>query len=135
MRQRNLNYARQDRDFYPTPAWVTEALVRRVGLPKGIWEPCCGNGAMAQVLEGHGHHVVGTDLVDRGYGDAGRDFLAEPHLPDGVTAIVTNPPYGRTLYKFVDHALELTRSVGGMVAMLVNSQWPTGAANSARLRM
>jgi hypothetical protein len=37
--------------------------------------------------------------------------------------------------KFVDHALELTRPVRGMVAMLTNSQWPTGATNSARLRM
>ena len=72
MRQRNLDYARQDRDFYPTPAWVTEALLRRVRLPDGIWEPCCGNGAMAQVLEAHGHRVVGTDLVDRGYGEGGQ---------------------------------------------------------------
>jgi hypothetical protein len=68
---------------------------------------------MAQVLEARGHRVVGTDLVDRGYGEAGRDFLAETHLPEGVTAIVTNPPYGRTLYKFADRALELTRPVGG----------------------
>ena len=89
---------------------------------------------MAQVLEAHGHHVVGTDLVDRGYGEAGRDFLAETRLPEGITAIVTNPPYGRRLFAFVDHALELTRPVGGMVAMLVNTQWPTGAANSTRLR-
>jgi hypothetical protein len=48
---------------------------------------------------------------------------------------VTNPPYGRILYKFVDHALNLTRPVGGMVAMLVNIQWPSGAANSARCRV
>jgi hypothetical protein len=134
MRQRNLGYARQYRDFYPTPAWVTEALLRRVRLPKGIWEPCCGDGAMVRVLEAHGHHVVGTDLVDRGYGEGGRDFLMESRLPDGVTAIVTNPPYGRRLFKIVDHALELTRPVGGMVALLVNTQWPTGAANSKRLR-
>jgi hypothetical protein len=135
MRDRNLGYERQERNFYPTPAWVTEALLRRVRLPKGIWEPCCGDGAMAQVLESHGHRVVGTDLVDRGYGETGRDFLAETRLPDGTTAIVTNPPYGRNLYKFVDHALELTRPVSGMVAMLVNIQWPTGAANSKRCRM
>src|SRR4051812_23450150 len=134
MRQRNPRYARQDRDFYPTPAWVTEALLRRVRLPKGIWEPCCGDGAMAQVLGAHGHRVVGTDLVDRGYGETNRDFLAETRLPEGVTAIVTNPPYGRTLYKFVDRAPELTRPVGGTVAMLVNTQWPTGAANSIWLR-
>jgi hypothetical protein len=135
MRDRNLGYERQERNFYPTPAWVTEALLRRVRLPKGIWEPCCGDGAMAQVLESHGHRVVGTDLVDRGYGETGRDFLAETRLPDSATAIVTNPPYGRNLYKFVDHALELTRPVSGMVAMLVNIQWPTGAANSKRCRM
>jgi hypothetical protein len=133
MRQRNLDYERQDRDFYPTPAWVTAALLRRIRLPNGIWEPCCGDGAMARVLEAHGHRVVGTDLVDRGHGEAGRDFLAEPRLPDGVTAIVTNPPYGRRLFEFVDHALELTRPVGGMVAMLVNLQWPAGAENSRRL--
>jgi hypothetical protein len=133
MRDRNLGYARQDRDFYPTPAWVTEALLRRVRLPKGIWEPCCGNGAMARVLEARGHRVVGTDLEDRGYGEAGRDFLDETQLPEGVTAIVTNPPYGRRLFEFVDHALELTRPVGGMVAMLVNAQWPYGAVNSKRL--
>jgi hypothetical protein len=83
MRQRNLGYERQDQEFYPTPAWVTEALLRRVRLPKGVWEPCCGDGAMAQVLEALGHPVVGTDLVDRGYGETGRDFLAETRLPDG----------------------------------------------------
>src|SRR3954466_14280065 len=135
MRDRNLGYERQDRDFYPTPAWVTEALLRRVRLPQGIWEPCCGNGAMAQVLGAHGPRVVGTDLVDRGYGEAGRDFLVETRLPDGVTAIVTNPPYGRLLFEFVDHALKLTQRVGVMLAMLVNSQWPYGAANSARCRL
>jgi hypothetical protein len=52
-------------------------------LPKGIWEPCCGDGAMARVLEAHGHHVVATDLVDRGYGETGRGFLAETRLPNG----------------------------------------------------
>ena len=46
----------------------------------------------AEVLEACGHRVVSTDLVDRGYGEVGRDFLAETQLPVGVTAIVTNPP-------------------------------------------
>jgi hypothetical protein len=136
-RERNLGYERQEKDFYPTPDWPTEALLRQpeVLLPNGIWEPCCGNGSMARVLEDHGHRVVATDLFDRGYGEGGRDFLMESRLPDGVTAIVTNPPYGRGLYRFVDHALELTRPVGGMVALLVNIQWQTGAENSKRLRI
>src|SRR4051794_26668522 len=60
------------------------------------------------------------DLVDQGYGEAGRDFLAETQLPEDVTAVVTNPPDGRRLFEFVDRALELTRLVGGTVAILGN---------------
>jgi hypothetical protein len=70
----------------------------------------------------------------RAYGEAGRDFLAETQLPEDVTAVVTNPPYERRLFEFVDRALELTRLVGGTVAILINTRWQTGAANSIRLR-
>jgi hypothetical protein len=60
----------------------------------------------------------------------------ESRLPDGVTAIVTNPPYGGALArKVVDHALDLTRPVGGRVVMLMNVQWQTAKTNSARCRM
>jgi hypothetical protein len=129
-------FDRQNKDFYRTPESVTEALLRRVRLPKGIWEPCCGDGAMARVLEAHGHHVVSTDLVYRGYGEGDRDFLTETRLPDGITAIVTNPPYGgELLRRIVDHALELTRPVGGMVVMLTNSQWSYSEKNSLRCRI
>jgi hypothetical protein len=86
MRQRNLPYMRQDRDFYPTPAWVTEALLRRVRLPEGIWEPCCGNGAMAQVLEARGHRIVDTDVVDRGYGEASSTCWARGESWASLTA-------------------------------------------------
>src|SRR3954469_14969020 len=120
MRNFNSGHERQKQNFYATPAWVTEALLRSVHLPKGrIWEPCCGDGAMARVLESHGYPVVATDLVDRGYGEGSRDFLMESRLPDGVTAIVTNPPYGKPLLpKIFAHALELIQPVGGMLAML-----------------
>jgi len=63
---------------------VTEALLRRVRLPKGDLEPCCGDGAMAQVLGFH-PRVVGTELVDQGYGEAGQGFLAETRLPEDET--------------------------------------------------
>jgi hypothetical protein len=125
--KRNSGQKRQDKDFYPTPAWVTETLLRYwVCRPSGIWEPCCGDGSMARVLEAHGHRVVATDLVDRGYGEGGRDFMLETRLPDGVTAIVTNPPYGDGLFEFIVHALKLTQPDGGQVAALVNHQFATG---------
>jgi hypothetical protein len=127
MLNRHLEFPRQPQDFYATPAWVTEALLRYWVLRSGgIWEPCCGNGAIARVLVTHEHHVVATDLEDRGYGEGGRDFMLETCLPDGVTAIVTNPPYGDGLFDFVVHALELLRPVGGTLALLVNHQWGAG---------
>ena len=134
-------YERQPQNFYRTPAWVTKELLEtlrreRIRLPNGIWEPCCGDGAMAEVLKADGHSVVCTDLIDRGYGEGGRDFLMEPRLPDGVTAIVTNPPYGRmVLPKIVDHALDLLRPVDGMLALLVPVAWKTAAENSKRCRI
>jgi hypothetical protein len=131
MLNRQLDFPCQPQDFYATPPWPTEVLLHCVRLPKGkIWEPCCGNGAMAEVLKANGRDVVATDLEDRGYGEGGRDFLLEDRLPDGVTAIVTNPPYGRRgeklLIKIIVHALELLRPVGGMLALLVPIQWAAG---------
>ena len=115
---------------------MTEALLRTVCLPKRIWEPCCGDGAMARVLESHGHHVVATDLVDRGYGEGG------PGLPDGIPVARwrhrdrdKSAVWRGMARKFVDHALELMLPVGGMVAMLMNVQWQTAKKNSARCRI
>jgi hypothetical protein len=59
------------------------------------------------------HEVISTDLIDRGYGEGGRDFLMEwqPLAPN----IVTNPPF-RWAVEFVDRALMLTT---GKVALFL----------------
>lgn len=131
-------YARVGRDFYATPAWVTEALLRHVTLRGPVWEPCCGDGAMARVIEAAGHQVHSSDLVDRGYGQAGVDFLACQSVPAGCRSIVTNPPYGETgvhtgqsrsptaMLRFLRHSLALTESVRGQLALLVRLQWIPG---------
>ncbi len=77
-------------DFYPTPAWATHALIENERFSGDIWESACGNGAMSTVLEDTGCAVISSDLYDRGYGDAGVNFLsADRRVPN----IVTNPPY------------------------------------------
>jgi hypothetical protein len=53
-------YQREGRDFYATPNWVTEALLRHVSLRGPVWEPCCGDGAMATVLAAHGYDVISS---------------------------------------------------------------------------
>ena len=131
-------YERQSQDFYPTPGWVTEALLKNVKLRGPVWEPCCGDGAMARVLERAGHKVVATDLVDRGFGRGGVDFFECSSFPAGCRTMVTNPPYGdggqlgrptagsHGLQTFIRHALDLTERANGQLALLVRFQWMAG---------
>lgn len=131
-------YDRQTHDFYPTPDWVTQALLAQVTLTGPVWEPCCGDGAMARVLERGGHQVVATDLVDRGFGTGGVDFFECQAFPPGCRAMVTNPPYGDggeliratnaslAMLRFVRHALTLTVRAEGQLALLVRFQWLAG---------
>jgi hypothetical protein len=93
---------------------------------------------MATVLASHGHHVTSSDVADRGFGTPGIDFLACRDVPEGCRCIVTNPPYGDTgshigqakssvaMLDFVRHALTLTASVQGQLALLVRLQWIAG---------
>lgn len=100
-------------DFYPTHPAATRALLAVERFAGPIWEPACGEGDMARVLLAAGYEVVSTDLIDRGYGEGGRDFLCEWQ---GIAPnIVTNPPF-REAQMFVDRALMLTT---GKVAMFL----------------
>ena len=82
---------RAENDFYPTPNWGTESLMK-VELFSGITgEPACGDGAMSKVLEAHGLNVISTDLIYRGYGVGGIDFLTSDMPP--CNNIITNPPF------------------------------------------
>jgi hypothetical protein len=85
------SYKRVQDDFYPTPPRGIESLLRVETFDGPIWEPACGDGAISMVLKAHGYAVESTDLVDRGYGKPGIDFLMEfaPLAPN----IVTNPPF------------------------------------------
>lgn len=106
-------------EFYPTPPEATRALLSVEQFDGPIWEPACGDGAIAKVLANHGQAVVSTDLHAYGFGETGIDFLHEREAR--ARHIVTNPPYGFGLADaFVRQALILTRRTGGKVAMLLN---------------
>lgn len=131
-------YDRQKNDFYPTPPWVTRGLLDCVTLRGSVWEPCCGDGAMARVIQATGQPVVASDLMDRGFGTAGVDFLACDSFPASCRSMVTNPPYGDgggsekganvpgALLGFVRHAIRLTEQADGQLALLVRFQWMAG---------
>ena len=92
--------ARDPLDFYPTPAYATEALLSREKFEGRMWEPACGDGAISKVLINHGYEPQSSDLVDRGYGQQ-IDFLKwnEYHVEN----IITNPPFNLSL-EFINHS-------------------------------
>lgn len=104
---------REKHDFYPTWPAATRALLSVERFAGPIWEPACGDGAISKVLETAGYDVVSTDLIDRGYGDGGRDFLME--WQSLAPNVVTNPPFKHAV-EFVERSLQLTT---GKVAMFL----------------
>lgn len=109
-------------DFYPTPPDATLRLLEHESFPGVVWEPACGDGAISTLLataEGV-TEVISTDLVDRGFGQAGKDFFKESR---SVDHIVTNPPYALA-EQFVRHSLGQTT---GKTAMLLKLQFLEGA--------
>jgi hypothetical protein len=101
----------------------TLALIAREGrrmahVGPRLWEPACGRGRMSRVFMQAGFDVVSTDLVDRGFGTGGVDFLCCESLRAPV--IVTNPPYGPLVAAFISHAYALGAD---MLALLIKADW------------
>lgn len=92
-------------DYFPTPAWATEALLDNECFEGEVWECACGDGAMSKVMERAGLKVHSSDLYDRGYGEAGVDFLEADWCADNI---VTNPPYNAA-EGFVKNGVRLAR--------------------------
>lgn len=81
-----------------------------------ILEPACGQGHIAKTLEAHGYKVLACDLVDRGYGTTGIDFLTLDKQNVNVD-VITNPPY-KLAQEFVEKAMSVVAS-GHKVAMFL----------------
>jgi hypothetical protein len=120
-------------DFYPTPAWCTEVLLRH-WAPKGVvWEPAAGDGAISDVLHAHGISVIATDLHPRGnpsvVSGPAFDFF-KVHPPEVPFSIVTNPPYALA-EEFLRYALRLTPNV----AMLFRHEFDAAASRADLWRL
>ena len=99
-------------DLYEAPAVAVHALLHPEQLPRRIWEPACGPGAIVKILREIGRFVVASDLHDWGCpaSESGIDFLQETRAPAGVECVVTNPPF-KLADQFVAHALLLVPRV------------------------
>lgn len=141
--------AERGNNLYETPIEAMRTLLALESFSPVIWEPACGKGAIVRPLEDAGYEVIPTDLVD--YGTATKDgevqevgsFLETSSTEDGIRGawrgaivapgpgldhlpldIVTNPPYGSDLNRFVAHALRVHRP--RKMALLLNLNFLCG---------
>jgi hypothetical protein len=107
------NFERVARDFYPTPAAAVSPLIPHLRGVRSFAEPCCGDGALVRHLERFGLRCIYQgDIAD------GRDA---PAITDfgKVDAIITNPPYQRSLM----HALIRHFQAIAPTWLLVEQDW------------
>lgn len=120
-------HLRRVHDFYPTPAWMTHALCRRMSLHR-VLEPCVGMGDIVRALwapdGSYTPEVVCTN-------DINPDFAADHHLDATLPetwpvlcdyprpiCVVTNPPFN-----LADAIVPLAVQHAPAVAMLLRLSW------------
>lgn len=111
----HANKERETNDYYATDPKAAELICKLESFSVNIWECACGEGHLSKVFEQNGYNVYSSDLVNRGYGDAGVDFLSRYEVWNGD--IITNPPY-KLAKEFVEHALSIV-PIGKKVAMFL----------------
>lgn len=111
----HAEHDREENDYYATEPRTIKELFEVETFADNVWEPACGQGHLSIEMEKFGKKVKSTDLIDRGYGTSGVDFLKEESKWNGD--IITNPPY-KYAKEFIEKSLALIEE-GNKVAMFL----------------
>jgi len=101
----NPSRGRVENDFYATHPDSVKALLEVEAILYPALEPACGEGHISRLLEPY--TTKSTDLIDRGYGNVGIDFLTSEFLGEYNT-VITNPPFN-LFQEFVEKALKVAK--------------------------
>jgi SAM-dependent methyltransferase len=89
---------RRERDFYATPAWATQAILRE--LPVGpVLDPCCGDGALLAEIKGRTFGIeIDPQRAEAARARGVRAVVTGDALTDragwvDAAAVVMNPPF------------------------------------------
>lgn len=129
----NPNATRQEEDFYATEPKALSIFLDKlkedgIELAKNLWEPSCGQGHLSKELEQRGYEVLSTDLIDRGYGEGGIDFLDDFLINRSEYFegdIITNPPF-KLAEKFVEKGMERLYTNGNKLILFLKIQFLEG---------
>lgn len=117
---------RENDDYYATDPIAIDVLLNdgNIKLSDNVWECSCGEGHLSERIKQYGYNVRSTDLIDRGYGEGGVDFLTYNEQWNGD--IITNPPY-KYAKEFIEKGLEIVPE-GKQVIMFLKLQFLEGKA-------
>lgn len=122
----SVNYERVANDYYATDPGSTFALFDVVDFEdnSSFLEPCCGEGHISKIIKYKfpASDVESTDLIDRGFGQGGVDFLEKKYGDKKYDYIITNPPY-KLAQKFIEKSLSITNN---KVVMFLKIQFLEG---------
>ena len=102
-------------EFWETPPWAADAILRAELLTSNVWDPCCGAGIISEAAKRAGYAVVSGDLHDWGYAGIDTDqmgwsfldfSMAPSGLHPGAFTVFMNPPFSMAV-EFVNLALRL----------------------------
>lgn len=104
----NTATKREENDFWATNPKTTRMFLEKFKLEGSILEPSCGQGHLAEVIKEFypNNEIVSTDLIDRGYGQGGIDFLKHDYGRNFDT-VITNPPF-KFAQEFIEKGLEIS---------------------------
>ena len=99
---------RANNDFYATPPEEVKNILQYEKLYGTILDNSCGKGHLIEPVkeEYPNNEVIATDLIDRGYGEGGLNFLSPDYPYTDVDTIIMNPPYG-LITEFVTKSLKI----------------------------
>ena len=100
----NPTRGRVENDYYATHPDSTKALLEVEEIIYPALEPACGEGHISKLLSYE--DTTSIDLIDRGYGLGGVDFLDKLMNPGYFNTVITNPPF-KLFQEFVEKALSI----------------------------
>lgn len=107
----NSSSKREENDFYATNPETLKLFLYEFwkdnSFEGDILKPACGQGHISKTLKEMlpSFNVISTDLIDRGYGQGGVNFLTHDYGRTFNT-VITNPPFSLAK-EFIEKGLEI----------------------------
>ena len=114
------DFARVERDFYPTPREAVLPLVPHLIGQRYYIEPCAGDGSLVRHLTSFGmeHALDAYDIEPRADFVRKADMFSVPTRKDAL--YITNPPWDR---KILHPLIESLTYYGGRAWLLFDADW------------